>query len=282
MNPYYLYSYYENDDLNKEVKVYGFKNTLDKDVGNVDANCGIGIEYIDNNASSLIIAKQVQLEVKKSFHEGDKQDQRTLGSESNQDSLVNETKEPHVENDLIHTENTQNQKATQTNERENNDADQEESKRTIERNNHGKVLAIVQNRFSIETEDGPKWFVGESAETIKEIKPNMAISVYFTEHNAENKLSQFFITFTPDEGDQTEFIDAHFLHYAGESNSAIVVYTPPQEVIFDLSNTLQNHDLSAEYTKGQVITIGIVTQIDGTIIIESITPSIKEEQLANL
>ncbi|WP_078393573.1 hypothetical protein [Shouchella patagoniensis] len=77
-------------------------------------------------------------------------------------------------------------------------------------------------------------------------------------------------------------MDADFLHYAGESNSAIVVYIPPQEVIFDLSNTLQSHDLSAEYTKGQAITIGTVTQIDGTIIIESITPSVKEDQLANL
>ncbi|WP_078393572.1 hypothetical protein [Shouchella patagoniensis] len=154
MNPHYLYSYYENDDLNKEVNVFGFKNTLDKDVSNVDANCGSGIEYneyIDNYTS----------------HEGEKQDQRTLGSESNQDTLVNETKEPHVENDLIHSENTQDQEATQTNERENNDADQEESKRTIERNNHGKVLAVVQNRFSIETEDGPKWFVGESEETTR-------------------------------------------------------------------------------------------------------------------
>ncbi|WP_054706673.1 hypothetical protein [Bacillus sp. JCM 19041] len=321
VDPHYLYSFYENDDLNKEVKVYGFKNTFDLDVIKVEADRDHKIEYneyIDTDIRPLSSAIEVYEEVEGSegLNEEDSiiteeltkvipqteglteernQDQETF--ESDQESIaseadkkesagheqqVNETKEPHVENDLINTENTQNQETTQTNERENNDVDQEEPERTIERNNHGKVLAVEENRFSIETEDGPKWFVAKSEDTIKEIKPNMAVSVYFNEQGDENKVSRFFITFTPDEGDQTEFIEAHFLHYAGEPKRAIVVYIPHQQVIFDLTESLQSRDLSTEYANGQAITLGTVTRPDGSIVVESITPSLKEEQLSNI
>ncbi|MBM7839272.1 hypothetical protein JOC54_002543 [Alkalihalobacillus xiaoxiensis] len=293
-SPYYLYSIYENDDLNQEVKVYGFKNTTEESKSNPIRSDKT--EYTANNETTkpsinhklapaetnakASVAEKVDADVAKKEKEVVQEESTEIGEEKvaqeieekEVDQREMDSEEPvSEENNGLEDEQTASNEEETTAEEKNEPVDQEQPQAAIQWNNHGKVLYVEDNRFALETEDGPKWFVNNGEKSINKIEPGMAVSVYFVVAGEENQLINYFITYIPDKGDLSEFIEANFLHYASEEKRAIVVYIPHQQVIFDLSEQVQTQELEQEFANGDPIMLNTIKQEDGSILVKSIT-----------
>lgn len=301
-SPHYLYSMYENDDLNQEVKVYGFKNTTEEpkskpiwtdkteytknniakseqqdlydtttvstgDIQEVEAPTAIHInkEQLASAPTDLKKAEPKKEINQKETAAVDEDDQAVEQQEVESKEILSE------ENNGLEDEQTKSNEEETAVEEQDESVDQEQPQAVVKWNNHGKVLHVEGNRFALETEDGPKWFVNNSEEALDKIEPGMAVSVYFVVDGEENQITNYFITYTPNKGDLTEFVEAHFLNYASEEKRAIVVYIPHQEIIFDLAPQMHNRDLEQEFENGAAIILNTVKQEDGSVLVKSIS-----------
>ncbi|MBU8595482.1 MULTISPECIES: hypothetical protein [Shouchella] len=283
---------YTLKDGDIETNVYGFKTTSDptyeesletyNETGSSESTSEHNNEH---NKLDKAEPAQKQTHSKETTTLVGEDDSSSRGTETTNDTLNDDSLNKleglaannEAEKDGGSVAETESTSQDETGERENesSDLDQQESpvnQEIIQWNNHGQVVDINGNRFAIETEYGPKWFVlSEGLETsFESVRTGMVLSIYFTEQNGENEVSTFFITYTPDEGERAQFVDATFLGYTGENKQSILVYIPHQEVIYDLSKQLQKRDLDKEFEHGAAITIGTVMHDDGSVTIESI------------
>ncbi|MGN7284493.1 hypothetical protein ACTHP3_06040 [Shouchella rhizosphaerae] len=282
---------YTLKDGDVETNVYGFKTTseptyeesieTDNETGSLEATS-------EHNKLDKAEPAQKQTHSKETTTLAGEDDSSSHGTETTNDTINDDSYSNKLEGLAANTNNeaekdgggvaeteSTSQEETGEQENESNNLDQQESpanQEIIQWNNHGQVVEINGNRFAIETEYGPKWFVlSEGLESsFESVRTGMVLSIYFTEQNGENEVSTFFITYTPDEGERAQFVDATFLGYAGENKQSILVYIPHQEVIYDLSKQLQKRDLDKEFEHGAAITIGTVMHDDGSVTVESI------------
>lgn len=278
-HPNYLYSMYRYDRLDHEIKVYGFKNTNDektdkwtftsnkqtdtledqlpKNHHEVEEEETASIEPFTTNHESTLIHEERSEPSKEAIL--NVRDQDELHEKENKENLG--------EDNQLGIEQTENiQEATAVKD-SNNELDQEQSKPLVKWNNHGKVVYVEQTRFAIETEYGDKWFVVDETETINQLKPNMAVSVYYQEVDNMNVVTDFFITYKPEDTIEEDKLEGTYLSYADDNQKAIRVYSPHQEVIYDLAPSLYDRTL---YEYGTPITFTTKLDEEGKLIVTSI------------
>ncbi|MFS0785127.1 hypothetical protein ABC345_01960 [Shouchella sp. 1P09AA] len=283
-HPNYLYSMYKYDRLDHEIKVYGFKNTnnektdkwtftSDKQPGTledqfpknhheVEEEVATSIGSFTTNSESDLIQEERSEPSKEAILKVpplNVRDQDQLHEKENKENLG--------EDNQLGIEQTENiQEATAVKD-SNNELDQEQSKPLVKWNNHGKVVYVEQTRFAIETEYGDKWFVVDETEKINQLKPNMAVSVYYQEVDNMNVVTDFFITYKPEDKTEEEILEGTYLSYADDNQKAIRVYIPHQEIIYDLAPSLYDMTL---YEYGTPIMFTTKLDEEGRLIVTSI------------
>lgn len=276
-HPNYLYSMYRYDRLDHEIKVYGFKNTNDEKTDKWTFTNNKQTGTLEDPLPKVHIVEKEETASIEPFttnHEerSEPSKEAILNVDPlnvrDQDQLYEKENEENLgEDNQLGIEQTENiQEATAVKD-SNNELDQEQPKPLVKWNNHGKVVYVEQTRFAIETEYGDKWFVVDETETINQLKPNMAVSVYYQEVDKMNVVTDFFITYKPEDAIEEDKLEGTYLSYADDNQKAIRIYIPHQEVIYDLAPSLYDMTL---YEYGTPITFTTKLDEEGKLIVTSI------------